>query len=223
MVKFRAVGDGAVREALDAVEILRAVRGGPQKMQHHVAHAPFINAKDLPRFAKLGLAIEESPMFWFPSEYVEPTAAQVGNDRAQAMFPIRSLKENGAVMAVATAWPAGVLDKIEPWNGIEGLITRRDPFHESAEALGPDQAVDLRSALEFITIGAARLMGMDRRTGSIEVGKSADLILLDRDLFAIKPEGISETRVEMTMFEGRVVYGSMTGRAHSKAVAQSKD
>jgi predicted amidohydrolase YtcJ len=222
MVKFRAVGDGAVREALDAVEILRAVRGGPLKVQHHIAHAPFVNPKDVPRFAKLGVAIEESPMFWFPSEYIEPTSVQVGKERAQAMFRIHDLNESGAVLAVATAWPAGILDKIEPWNGIEGLITRRDPFHESPATLGADQAIDLRSALELITIRAARVIGLDHRTGSIEPGKSADLILLDRDLFAIKPEAISDTRVQMTMFEGRVVYGAMTsGKAGAKTAVHN--
>lgn len=212
MVKFRAVGDGAVREALDAVEIVQAVRDGPLKALHHVAHAAWVHPKDVPRFAKLGVAVEVSPMFWFPSDYLPPSIAQMGEQRARTMFPIRDLKQSGAIIAAATAWPAGLLDAIEPWNGIESLLTRRNPFQQS-EALGAEQSVDLRTALEFMTIGAARVIGLESRTGSIEVGKSADLILLDRDLFAIQPESISETKVEMTMFEGRVVYGSLKSQA----------
>jgi predicted amidohydrolase YtcJ len=223
MVKFRAVGDGAVREVLDAVEILRAVRGGPLKVQHHVAHATFVNAKDLPRFAQLGVAVEESPLFSYPNVYVAPSVAQLGNERAQSMLPIRDLKHSGAVMTVAAAWPAGLLERVDPWSGIEGLVTRSDPFHKSVETLGVDQAVDLRTALEFITIGAARVIGLDRRTGSIEVGKSADLLLLDRDLLSVKPENISDTRVQATIFEGRVVYGSLSSdKPRIKAVDKSK-
>jgi predicted amidohydrolase YtcJ len=223
MVKFRAVGDGSVREALDALEIVRAIRRGPSKVMHHVAHATWINPQDLPRFAKLGMALEQSPMFTYPNVYIAPSVAQIGKARAESMYPIRDLKQSGTVMAVATAWPAGLLDKIEPWIGIEGLITRRDPLSDSVETLGADQAIDLRSALELITIGAARLIGVDRRTGSIEVGKSADLIMLDRDLFATKAQNISDTHVEATLFEGRVVSGSMTsGKSGGKAAAYSK-
>ena len=112
--------------------------------------------------------------------------------------------EAGALIATGTDWP--VIPNPDPWSGLEGLITRRNPDGHFNGALWPEQALDLPSAIAAYTFNPARAMGLDGVTGSIAVGKSADLIVLDRNLFEIAPNDIGKTKVLSTFFEGRIVY-----------------
>ena len=102
-------------------------------------------------------------------------------------------------------WP--VLENPDPWDGIEGLVTRQNPSGEfPGVALWPEQAIDVATALEIFTINSARAIGLGDTVGSIEIGKSADLIVLDRNLFETKPTDLADTKVQTTWFEGRVVH-----------------
>jgi predicted amidohydrolase YtcJ len=201
-VKIHCAGDGAVRAALDAIDVLRSFNG--PGLMHHIAHASFIAEEDVPRFAELNVAADLSPIIWFPSVIVEAIRATVPHERVERFWPNRDLHESGALIAGGSDWP--VMPDPDPWQGIEGMVTRRNPTGEFEGALWPEQALDLATVLQAYTINPARAMGIDHMTGSLEVGKSADLIVLDRHLFEIPPDELADTRVLATYFEGRIVY-----------------
>lgn len=203
--KIHCAGDAAVTQALDAIEVVRAFNGSTALI-HHIAHASYITPDDIPRFADLGVAADLSPIIWFPTVFLEAHKAAMGAERAQRFWPNRDLKIEGALMAGGSDWP--VIPNPDPWHGIEGMVTRRNPDGDFPGAsLWPEQALDLETVIEIYTINAARAAGLGKITGSIEVGKSADLIVLDQALFDIASDQIAETNVEMTFFEGRKVYG----------------
>jgi hypothetical protein len=129
----------------------------------------------------------------------------MGEERATRFWPNRSLHQSGALIGGGSDWP--VIPNPDPWDGIEGMVTRQNPKGDFAGvALWPEQALDLPTVIETYTISAARMLGLGGTTGSLEVGKSADLIVLDRNVFEIPATDIADTRVTTTFFEGRVVY-----------------
>lgn len=203
-VKLHATGDGSVRLALDAIAEVRR-RNGENGPRHLIAHASFIPPSDIPRFKALNVVADQSPMFWFPTGLWHATAAVVGRERAERFWPVNDLLASGAHLAGGSDWPAGQ-DSPNPWVGIEGLVTRRNPLGEVPGVLWPEQAVDLATALRLFTRDSAEAMGLGETTGSIEVGKSADLIVLDRNLFEVPVEEVHATKVMRTWFCGRLVF-----------------
>jgi predicted amidohydrolase YtcJ len=202
-VKMHAAGDGAVRLALDAIEQARLVNG-QSGLRHEIAHAGYIHPDDVPRFAALNATVDLSPYLWYPRPIIDSIIGAVG-ERAQYYWPIRDLHEAGASMAIGSDWPS-VAVSMNPWPAIEAMVTRRNPHTDAPEALWPEQAITLHQALEIFTLGGAHAYRLETVTGSIEVGKSADLIVLDQNLFDIPIESVSETRVLQTYFEGELVY-----------------
>lgn len=203
-VKLHATGDGSLRLALDAIEDVRKRNGMPGQ-RHQIAHASFIADSDIGRFKRLNVTADISPMLWYPTGPGMAIAAAIGAERAGRIFPVRSLVKAGALVAGGSDWPAGQSTP-DPWLGIEGLVTRRDPLRRIPGALWPEQAVDIDTALRIYTINSATAMGLGATTGSIAPGKSADFIVLNQNLYAVPSERIHETRVEHTYFQGRQVY-----------------
>jgi predicted amidohydrolase YtcJ len=203
-VKMHAAGDRSVRVALDAIENARKLNGD-SGLHHEVAHASFIDPTDVPRFAKLDAIPDYSPIIWYPSSITQAVFAAVGKERGEHFWPTRDLLDTGAKVAAGSDWPAAVPDE-NPWMGIEALVTRQDPRGLSPGSLWKEQAITLPEALRIYTINGARALRLEKQTGSIEVGKSADLIVLDRNLFRIPIGDVSETKVRMTWFEGRLVH-----------------
>jgi predicted amidohydrolase YtcJ len=202
--KVHCTGDAAVSQMLDAVEVVRSLRG-PTKLIHHVAHASYLRDEDLPRFAKLGVAADLSPFIWYPTTFLEGHKLTMGDERATRFWPNKDLRAAGALMAGGSDWP--VMPNPDPWDGIEGLVTRRNPKGEfPGVALWPEQALDLAAALEIFTLNSARAVGLGDTIGSLEAGKSADFIVLDQNLFEIAADDIADTKVLQTWFEGRLVY-----------------
>jgi predicted amidohydrolase YtcJ len=203
-VKIHCAGDAAVSQALDAIDVVRSFNG-PTKLVHHIAHASYIAPEDIARFAELGVAADLSPFLWYPTSFLEGHKQTMGEARAQRFWPNKDLLAAGALLAGGSDWP--VMPNPDPWNGIEGLVTRRNPSGEFAGvALWPEQALDVATALEIFTINSARAVGLANTVGSIEIGKSADLIVLDRNVLEIPADEIADTKVLTTYFEGRVVY-----------------
>jgi predicted amidohydrolase YtcJ len=204
-IKVHAIGDRAIREVLDAIELVRQ-RNGPGPA-HQIAHLNFILEDDLERLVKLNVAADLCPPLWFPSPVHQRLIALLGQDYVDRSFPIRDMLKLGILMAAGTDWPA-MSPSPSPWPGLATLITRKHPTGDTPGVHRPDQRLSLAEALPLFTINPARAMRIDGETGSLTPGKSADLIILDRDLTEIAPENIVDTRVTATFFEGRRVYGT---------------
>ncbi|HLJ71447.1 MAG TPA: amidohydrolase [Roseiarcus sp.] len=203
-VKIHCAGDAAVTQALDAIDVARSFNG-PTDLTHHIAHASYIAPQDIRRFAELGVVADLSPIIWYPTHFLEGHKLAMDEARAERFWPMKDLAEAGALMAAGSDWP--VIPNPDPWNGMEGMVTRRNPSGEFGDrALWPEQALDLATVLEIYTINAARAIGLAGVTGSLEIGKSADVIVLERNLFDIPADEIADTRVLTTYFEGRPVY-----------------
>ncbi len=207
-VKMHAVGDGALRQGLDAIEAARAANG-VSGLRHEISHAGNIHPDDIGRFAALEAVPELAPILWYPVPGVsQAQALALGQERAARTFPIRSLVESGAEPAYGSDWPA-VVPTPNPWPGVEAMVTRQDPYVEApTEVKWAEQAVELETALRIFTLNGARALRLAEIAGSIEVGKSADLIVLDRNLFEIPAGDIAATRVLLTILEGRSIYAA---------------
>ncbi|KQV90487.1 amidohydrolase [Rhizobacter sp. Root1221] len=204
-VKIHCTGDAAVRTALDAIDVLRTFNG--PGLMHQIAHASFVDPAEVPRFAELNVLADLSPIMWFPCVIVEAIRQSVPSARVDRFWPNRDLLESGALIAAGSDWP--VVPNPDPWLGLQGLVTRRDPTGQFPGALWAEQAMPLQAALAAYTVNPARALRIDDVTGSLEAGKSADFVMLDRNLFEIPPEQLAQTRVLATCFEGRVVHGEL--------------
>ena len=203
-LKVHCAGDRAVTQMLDAVEAVRHFRG-PTTVRHHIAHASYIRPEDIRRFAELGVVADLCPMIWYPTTFLEGHKAVMGEERATRFWPIAELQKSGALLAGGSDWP--VIPVPDPWHGIEGMVTRQNPSGAfPGVSLWPEQAIDLATAIRIYTLNSATAMGIDSITGSIEPGKSADIIVLDRNVFEIAPDQIADTLITTTYFEGRVVH-----------------
>jgi predicted amidohydrolase YtcJ len=202
-VKMHSAGDRSVRMALDAIEAARKANGD-SGLRHELAHAGYIDPADIPRFAQLNAVADYSPILWHPSPIIAAIVSALGN-RAYHYWPTRSLLDAKAPMLAGSDWPAAVPDQ-NPWVGVEALVTRRDPRGKTALALWPEEAISLDEALRLYTLESAKALRLERTTGSIEVGKSADFVVLDRNLFEVPIEDVGDTQVRSTWFEGKLVY-----------------
>lgn len=201
-VKIHATGDRSVRSALDAFEAARAANGD-SGLVHEVSHAAMIHPDDLPRFKALNVAAEMCPILWYPWPDGGYTK-MVGEERAKA-WAIRTLTELGGLVIYGSDWPAVVPDA-NPWPGIEAMVTRANPYGLSPGADWPEQAVDLETAVQIFTLNGATAAKTPELTGSLEVGKAADFIVLDRNIFEVPIEEVSDTQVMITVVNGNRVY-----------------
>ncbi|MFL5998588.1 MAG: amidohydrolase [Streptomyces sp.] len=205
-VHFHALGDRAVREALDAVESARAANGW-RDTRHHLAHLQVVHPHDIPRFRSLG-ASANLQMLWAAHEpqMDELTLPFLGAERGTRQYPFGDLLRAGATLAAGSDWPVSSPD---PLQAIHVAVNRIVPdAPEGTPEFLPEQRLDLGTALAAYTAGSAYVNHLDDIAGSITVGKSADLVVLDRDPFAGPPEEIAATRVLQTFVEGRRVHAS---------------
>jgi predicted amidohydrolase YtcJ len=200
-VHIHTIGDRAVRECLDHFEAA-ARANGVRDARHHLAHVQFVHADDLPRFRQLGVIANMTPLWARAEEYVtELTIPFVSARAAATLYPIGSLLRSGAQVAFGSDWTVSTQD---PLPQLATAVMRRDPYGKAEAPLLPDERISLGDAIAAHTIAAAHVSFLDDSTGSIEVGKLADLVVLDRDLFTL--ESPVEAKVLMTLVEGEVVY-----------------
>ncbi|WP_372442053.1 amidohydrolase family protein [Actinomadura violacea] len=201
-VHVHAVGDRAVREALDAFARARTING-PGDNRHHIAHLQVVHPDDVPRFAALGVTANIQPL-WAAHEprMDELTIPFLGPERASWQYPFGRLDRTGAALAAGSDWPVSSPDPL--W-GLHVAVNRVAPGEDTEEFL-PEQRLDLAKALTAYTLGSARVNHLDAETGTIEVGKYADLVVLDADPFTVPAERLAEVTVKATFVEGEQVH-----------------
>jgi predicted amidohydrolase YtcJ len=197
-----AIGDRAVREAVDALEAALADPASVPDLRHHVAHLQVVHPREVPRFGELGV-IANLQALWACHEPAmdDLNIPILGAERTSWQYPFADLVRTGAALAMGSDWPVSTPD---PLAAIEVAVTRRDPGGDRP-ALLPAQALDVRTALSAYTLGSARVNHLDDG-GRVQVGALADLVVLDRDVTAVAPEEISAVRVDLTLVDGQPVY-----------------
>jgi len=202
-VHIHAIGDRAVRESLDAFEAAQS-ENGRRDARHHIAHIQIVDPDDVPRFRDLGVVANAQPL-WASLEpqMVNLTIPFLAPERARNQYPFASLRRAGATIAFGSDWPVSSPD---PLLEMEVAITRVDPADRGGQSLLPDERLDLPAALEAFTMGAAFVNRLERDTGSLEVGKLADVAVLDRDPFEADAGPLGESKVVLTLVDGRPVH-----------------
>lgn len=200
-VLFHAAGDAAVRAGFDAVEYARRQNGmgGPH---HQIGHSTFIAKEDLPRNKALDAAIELSPYLWYPSPINDDIIKAIGPERIARVWPIREAIEAGGIVVAGSDW--AVVPQPDVWLAIQTAVTRAAPG--GTATYGPGEAITLPQAVDMFSIQAARRLGRERDQGSIEAGKLADFIVLDRNPFKLPATEIHMVKVEQTWIGGEKVF-----------------
>jgi len=205
-VHFHAIGDGAIRECLDSVEFAR-IANGSLDHRHHISHLQLFDPEDIARFRELDVVANFQPLWATADPYItDLTLPFIGPERGRWLYPIGSLFSSGAVVAFGSDWDVSTANPLEE---IEVALTRTGVSDEGWDVFIPEERIRLHDALAAFTINAAYVNHLDDRTGSIEVGKLADLVVIDRNLFAIQPAEISESRVLLTLLAGKPVHGDL--------------
>jgi predicted amidohydrolase YtcJ len=207
---LHAIGDRAVRAGLDAIEVARE-RNGNTGNRHQIVHLQLVHPDDIPRFAKLGVAATFQAQWAYPDSWIkELNLPVVGQARVERMYPIGSIHRAGGRVVGGSDWD---VSSIDPLDAIETAVRRQDPWEQEPGVLNASERVDLATMIDAYTIEAAWLMNHEDQVGSIEVGKRADIIVLDRNLFDIPPAEINQARVLMTVFDGDILYEAPASEA----------
>lgn len=215
---MHADGDGSVREALNAVEFMRKSHPG-EDVRPAIAHDEVVAPEDYHRFAEVGALPVLSFQWEKPAVDLNAgNSGYLGPVRWALMEPAGLLKAYGARIVYGSDWP---VDPLDEWLALQVAVTRQAVGDDAARypgRLGIDPGLTITDALRAITINAAYSLRADTQTGSLEPGKFADLIVLDRNLFEIPPEQISGTQVLMTVVGGKVVYEADGGLQNGSSV-----
>ncbi|MCK1985643.1 MULTISPECIES: amidohydrolase [Peribacillus] len=203
-IRFHAIGDGAIRLALDAFE--EAVRkNGKRDSRHTIEHIEVIDKEDIERFSKLGVIASMQPDHMAASSR-EVYSSIIGPEREKNVFLTKSLLHSGASLALGTDFPVSI--SLNPMRQIYTAITRVDSSGDPQNTWHPEQKLTLAEALRAYTYGSAYGSFREHELGTIEAGKLADLVVLDRNLFDIPESEVLKTKVELTINDGKVVYKS---------------
>jgi predicted amidohydrolase YtcJ len=203
-IHFHAIGDGAIREALDALEFARK-KNGPRDARPLIAHLELIDPADIPRFHSVPAIACFQPLWAYADPYINDlTIPKLGPERSRWLYPMGSVAQDHGPLAFGSDWS---VSSVNPLDGIEVAVTRCDPDADSCkESFLPMEKLNLPTALRAYTLGSAYANFWEKETGSLEQGKSADFVVLSKDLFKIPPADINKSKVLMTVFEGKIIY-----------------
>jgi predicted amidohydrolase YtcJ len=202
---FHAIGDRAVRDALDAVEAARRANG-PSDTRPHIAHIQVIDPADLPRFKALDVAANAQAYWACHEDQMDDLTIPFIGDRWRLQYPFRSLRDAGVLLAMGSDWSVSTAD---PLREMEVAVRRVADIHRDAEPFLPDERLDLGDALAAFTIGSAYVNHLEKETGSLEVGKLADLVVLDRDIVGSGAGPLGDARVSATFVDGVAVHDQL--------------
>jgi predicted amidohydrolase YtcJ len=202
-VHVHAIGDRAVRSALDAFAYSR-LRNGARDNRDQIAHLELVNPADFPRFKQLSV-IANFQLLWAERDdyIVKATLSYLGPERSRYIYPARALRDAGALIAGGSDWNVSSFNAFE---AMEHAVTRCEA--RGQQPLLPEQSIGLQDVVDGYTINAAFALKQEHTTGSLEAGKRGDFIVLDRDIFAIDPFDLHDTQVLATYLDGREVYAA---------------
>lgn len=198
---FHAIGDKAVAIALDAIEYAKA-NAKDSVTRPGITHLQFVNEKDIKRFKELGVSAVIQAFWAGYDEYYEQSVELLGKSRADRQYPIESLFKEGVLVASGSDFP---VQTDRPLIAIEMGVTRAFPGETKSLPEDKEKA-KLEDMILSYTLNGAIANGRENETGSIEIGKKADLVVLDKNLFEIPAAKIAETKETVTIFNGEVVY-----------------
>ncbi len=202
-IHVHAIGDRAIRTTLDAFAEAQS-QNGIRDSRHHMAHIQLIDSIDVLRFRPLGVIANFQPLWAYADTYItaltEPT---LGPARSRWLYPIASVMRTGAMVVFGSDWS---VSSMNPLDGMQVGITRLGLKDSTGLSWIPQEKVELATMIEGYTINGAYLNFEEQETGSLEVGKAADLVVLDRNLFDVSPQDIHQVRVMLTLLEGKTVY-----------------
>jgi predicted amidohydrolase YtcJ len=198
-----AIGDRAIRLALDAYEAANKANGR-KDARDKIEHIEDPSAEDIPRFGKLGVIASMQPLHTTPNDNnLNVWAGNVGSERAQRAWPWRDILSGGAVLSFGSDWSVVTLN---PWPAVQMLLTRETSEGTPAGGWIPKERLTLEEAIQGYTMGVAFGARREKKEGSVEVGKLADVILISQNLFKIPLNQIGKTKVLMTMVGGKIVH-----------------
>lgn len=202
-VHMHAIGDRAVRSGLDAVEAALKTNGVGDN-RHHISHLQLIHVDDIERFGALNTTANFQAAWAYPDDWIMQLNLPVlGAERVQGMYPIGSVEREKGRIVGGSDWN---VSSANPLEAIEVAVRRQDANAEQGPVLNENERVSVATMIDAYTINAAWLMHQEDQTGSIEAGKRADIVVLDRNLLEIPATEISEVQVVMTLLDGEVIY-----------------
>lgn len=202
-----AIGDYAVRTALDAYESAEQTNHSKDH-RDRIEHIETISSADIPRFAKINVIASMQPLHSYPDEdTLDVWARNIGPERASRAWVWKSIAQHGAHYAFGSDWPVVTLN---PWEGVQTAVTRQTSDGKPPGGFVPSQKLTVSQAVEGYTIEAAYAGHREKTEGSLEVGKVADVIVVDRNVFETEPHTIDQTKVLVTIVGGKIVYEADT-------------
>ncbi|MEX2114635.1 MAG: amidohydrolase, partial [Pirellulales bacterium] len=197
---IHGIGDRAISEVLDLFQQVQQANGKRDR-RFRIEHAQHVAPKDFTRFAELAVIASVQP--YHAIDDGRWADARIGPVRAQSTYAFRTFLDNSVRLALGTDWPVAPLN---PLVTIYAAVTRATLNGRRNEGWVPEQKISAAEAIEAYTLGSAYAEFQDQQKGSLAVGKLADIILLDRDLFATAPEDLREIKVDLTIVDGKVVF-----------------
>ena len=200
-IQVHAIGDRATHATLDAFEAARK-SNGDRDTRHMIAHIQLSEKSDYKRFAQLGV-YPVMTLTWATPDASNTTALKpfIGALRHRTLYAANSLKKAGAKVVGGSDWD---ISSYNPFIAMSIGVTRK--MYETDQPLYPSEGLTMQDMLDAYTINAALAMKQDKTTGSLEVGKKADLVIVDRDILSIEPREVMNTQVQATYVDGRRVY-----------------
>lgn len=202
---IHAIGDRAIRASLDAFEAAQNANG-PRDSRHQIAHLEVIDPADIGRFKSLGVIANFQPFWAYPDSYItDLTEPVIGPERSQWLYPIGAVLNAGGIVAAGSDWS---VSSMNPLDAIQVAVTRQDPADPNGRILTPQHKVTVEQMIAAYTINGAFAGFRETDTGTLEVGKLADIVVLDADITTIALTDIAKTSVLMTLLAGVPVYQS---------------
>jgi predicted amidohydrolase YtcJ len=199
-VMIHAIGDRANDRILQIYEQVTA-RNGPRDRRFRIEHAQHLRAQDVPRFGRARVIASMQP--YHCADDGRWAEKRIGPERAKGTYAFRSLLDSGATLAFGSDWTVAPLD---PLTGILAAVTRRTLDGKHPDGWVPDQKITVEETVRAYTMGSAYAEFAEQEKGSLEPGKLADLVMIDKDLFKIPSTEIESARLQLTITDGRIVF-----------------